>query len=250
MIFNLVFLLGLFAPLTLLATPSQAFIVSMSPSMIKTKISLPSFRAATVLPPRYSLQQPLFLSSQVSLTATSDDSEEQDKKKRTGAALRNKLRQVTGFSMTAFRATARAATGISLSAIYASTLAATGLWIRYIMSKILSIFPPGFRYFLQPFLVFYYAPLFILRGLCGPNRNAQRRKHERIVEGWKEAVEFAEVTKKGEYWPVHVDEDGVFEAVQPPKPFETRTEHLADAVAESVEQAMQQKESSKDTTIR
>ena len=45
-------------------------------------------------------------------------------------------------------------------------------------------------------------------------------------------------------------EDGVFEAVQPPKPFETRTEHLADAVAESVEQAMQQKESSKDTTIR
>lgn len=144
MIFNLVFLLGLFATLTLLATPSQAFMVSMSPSLIKTKISLPSSRAATVVPPQYSRQQPLFLSSRVFLTSSSDDAEEQDKiKKSYGAALRNKLRQATGFSLTAFRATARAATGISISAIYASALAATGLWIRYIMSKILSIFPPG-----------------------------------------------------------------------------------------------------------
>jgi hypothetical protein len=40
-------------------------------------------------------------------------------------------------------------------------------------------------------------------------------------------------------------EDGEFEAVLPPKPFETRAEHLADAVAESVEQAMELKEPSK-----
>jgi hypothetical protein len=144
-IFNLVFLLGLFCPLVLLATPSQAFMVSMSPSL-KTKM-IPSSRAPTVLPSRYSgqQQQPLFLSSSPQVYLTSLDAENQDQEKRRprAAALRNKLRQATGFSLTAFRATARAATGISFSAIYASTLAATGLWIRYIMSKILSIFPPG-----------------------------------------------------------------------------------------------------------
>jgi hypothetical protein len=138
LIFNLVFLLGLFAPLVLLATPSQAFMVSMSPSrMIKTKMT-PSRATTAVLSPRCS-QQPLFLSSQVSLSSSDDAEEQQQAGTRT--LLRNKLRQVTGFSLTAFRATARAATGISFSAIYASTLAATGLWIRYIMSKILSIFP-------------------------------------------------------------------------------------------------------------
>ena len=69
------------------------------------------------------------------LTAGKDDESAR------GPTVRDKLRKITGFSLTAFRATSRAATGISLSAIYASSLAATGLWIRRIMSATLSIFP-------------------------------------------------------------------------------------------------------------
>jgi DNA-binding cell septation regulator SpoVG len=45
-------------------------------------------------------------------------------------------------------------------------------------------------------------------------------------------------------------EDGDFEAVLPPKPFETRTEQLADAVAESVEQAMEQKDSKRMESLK
>ena len=82
-----------------------------------------------------------------------------------GQRVRNRLRKATGFSFTVFRATLRGITGISLTALYASTLAATGLWIRKIMSAVLGIFPSGFRYFLQPFLVMYYTPLIILRSL-------------------------------------------------------------------------------------
>jgi hypothetical protein len=55
--------------------------------------------------------------------------------------LRDRLRDATGFSLTAFRSAWRAATGISLTAIYATALAASGLWIRKITSTVLSIFP-------------------------------------------------------------------------------------------------------------
>jgi hypothetical protein len=61
--------------------------------------------------------------------------------------LRDNLRQVTGFSLTACRATWRAATGISFTAIYASSLAFTGLWVRKFMSSVLSIFPAWVRGF-------------------------------------------------------------------------------------------------------
>ena len=55
--------------------------------------------------------------------------------------LRAKLREKTGFSLTALRNTLRAATGISLTAIYASAVAISGMWIRKIMAVIMSIFP-------------------------------------------------------------------------------------------------------------
>lgn len=51
----------------------------------------------------------------------------------------------------------------------------------------------------------YYAPLFILRGLTGPTRKEARANHELVVEGWREAVEFADETKKDGYWPVRVN---------------------------------------------
>lgn len=148
---------------------------------------------------------------------------------------------MTGFSLTAFRAAWRAATGISLTAIYASTLAATGLWIRNVTATLLSIFPAWFRYFLQPFLVLYYAPLFIVRCLAGPTGREARKKHKLVVDGFKQAVDFAEKTEKDGYWPVHLNADGNLELVKPPKPSEDKREQLAKAVEESVEKVMKQK---------
>ena len=70
--------------------------------------------------------------------------------KKAQSTLRDRLRRLTGFSLTASRATLRAATGVSLTAIYASTLAATGLWIRKVMHVILSLFPAWVSWLLQP----------------------------------------------------------------------------------------------------
>jgi hypothetical protein len=165
--------------------------------------------------------------------------------------MRDKLRQVTGFSFTVFRTTLRGLTGISLTAIYASTVAITGLWIRRLTSVVLSIFPSWFRYFVQPILVLYYAPLFIIRGLTGPTRKQAVARHRQILEHWKHAVEYAEQTSQDGYWPVVVSDDGYFEMVAPPDPSSTITtattksskandrQIMADAMAETVEQAME-----------
>ena len=75
---------------------------------------------------------------------TLDDQQQQQKRRNKSAledTLRDKLREATGFSLTAFRAAWRTATGISLTAIYATALAASGLWIRKITSLALSVFP-------------------------------------------------------------------------------------------------------------
>lgn len=159
---------------------------------------------------------------------------------------RSRLRKVTGFSLTVFRATLRGVTGISLTTLYAGTVAATGLWIRKTMSVLLSVFPSGFRYFLQPFLVVYYTPLILLRLWTGPTRKNAAVKHKTVVGAWKEAVEVAEKAELGGYWPVVVSEDGYFELNKPPsvrriddvEEVESNVK-MADAIAEAVEQAME-----------
>lgn len=123
-------------------------------------------------------------------------------------SIRQRLRAITGFSLTALRKTIRTATGISATAIYATSLAATGVWIRQAMKVLLDVFPTWFRYFLQPFLVLYYVPLFILRNVAGPTRSIAKRKHEVIMQSWKEAVEAADKSRAD--WPLHV-QNGEFE---------------------------------------
>jgi hypothetical protein len=59
--------------------------------------------------------------------------------------VRDRLRQVTGFSLTAFRATLRGITGISLTALYASAVATTSSFVRNTMKLILSVFPSWVR---------------------------------------------------------------------------------------------------------
>lgn len=150
--------------------------------------------------------------------------------------LRARLRQLTGFSLTALRATLRAATGISITAVWASTFAATGAWIRQTMRLVLAPFPAWFRYFLQPFLVLYYAPLFIVRNLTSPSRNERKRKHELFVEGWKHAVEVAD--ESSSYFPLHVskDKDGAV--------FESDMEELDinEAISEAVQVSLEKEE--------
>lgn len=110
--------------------------------------------------------------------------------------LRATLRGVTGFSWTTFRATLRAATGISLTAVYAATLAASGQWIRQTMRWCLSLLPAWARYFVQPLLVCYYTPFFILRNMSSP----RRRKRDIVVDGWQEAMERAD-DRSDTFWP-------------------------------------------------
>jgi hypothetical protein len=145
-------------------------------------------------------------------------------------SLRSSLRALTGFSLTAVREAARAATGISLTFIYASTLAATGVWIRQTMKLILAPFPAWFRYFVQPFLVLYYAPLFILRNLTGPTRKRARSVHKHAIESWKDAVVAAADRTASIKWPL-LDDGSLKEGFS--------DVDIRDAVAESIETAME-----------
>lgn len=159
--------------------------------------------------------------------------DEEGSDEKSSITLRDQLRKATGFSLTAFRAAWRAATGISLTAIYAATLAASGLWIRKITTAVLSIFPDWvsysyeialsrfwnraecltvlvslllqFRYFLQPFLIAYYLPIFVIRSWTAPSRRQGQAHHDALKSSWKDAVEFAEMTQSDGYWPVQVN---------------------------------------------
>ena len=148
----------------------------------------------------------------------------------TETSMRSQFRTVTGFSLTAVRATMRAATGISLTALYLSALAISGFWIRQTMRIILDIFPTWARYFVQPILVMYYVPLFILRNMTAPKRREQEQAHDTLVESWKQAVAVAEHSTS--YWPIHLSENGDIESVKDEI-------NINDAVAESVEKALE-----------
>lgn len=57
--------------------------------------------------------------------------------------------------------------------------------------------------------------------MVGPSNSyveESRRGHERVVEGWRRAVEAAEKANEGGYWPVHLNEDGSITASLPPNP--------------------------------
>jgi hypothetical protein len=124
----------------------------------------------------------------------------------------------------------RAATGISVTALYASTLAVSGAWIRQTMRIILGLFPAWARYFVQPFLVMYYVPLFVLRSVSAPQRREGAQKHDALVESWKQAVAIADQCSS--YWPVHLNKNGEIES-------DLQELAFIDAVAESVEVAME-----------
>jgi len=103
---------------------------------------------------------------------------------------RSRLRKITGFSLTALRATMRATTGISLKGIYVSTFVTTSAAVRKAMTLVLAPFPTWLRCFVQPFLVMYYTPLFILRNLSGgPTRKNAIEAHEGFLETHEQKIQ-------------------------------------------------------------
>lgn len=192
--------------------PSHAFSYNSQPATFLTTPAIP-------LAYRFSRLDSSAASSE---TLSNDDDNDDtiadnNSNDTTNTGLRGRLRQMTGFSLTAFRASLRAVTGISLTALYVATLTATGAWIRQTTKLVLSILPPPLRYFVQPLLILYYAPLFILRNLSAPqnraslagvssNNNSTTASTDSVVaEGWKAAVTKAEHTVS--YWPSMEDDD-------------------------------------------
>lgn len=143
----------------------------------------------------------LYSSTTFSLGSSNIDSNEQP------LSTRSKLRQLTGFSLTAFRATIRGITGISLSGVLSNTI-----------KSILDIFRPGMRWVIQPLLILYYVPiLFVRYYFIGPSEqyvNDSRRGHEKLVDGWRKAVEIAERAHADGYWPVHLNGEILFRCVE------------------------------------
>jgi len=72
--------------------------------------------------------------------------------------------------------------------------------------------------------------------VVGPSRryvDESRSGHERVVEGWRRAVEAAEKAQSGGYWPVHLNEDGSITASLPPDP-----DHVLD-VTDGIEKSVE-----------
>ncbi|GFH60634.1 hypothetical protein CTEN210_17110 [Chaetoceros tenuissimus] len=126
-------------------------------------------------------------------------------------SIRRELGKLTGVSFSAMRATVRGTTGISLTAIRTFLRALTGVSISRTVKSLVGLLPPWFRYFLQPFLVFYYVPLLILKGLVGSTSTSKQEamaSHLKLVEYYKEAVKLA--NSKDSEFPIHMVEDGTF----------------------------------------
>lgn len=155
--------------------------------------------------PKYTSIQPLN-----TLSSSSDDAAEEP------PTYSGILDALTGFSLSTARASIRATTGLSLTVSRTTLRGLTGVSMTGLMEKAIGLFPAWFRYFLQPFLVMYYTPLMILKGLLGPTKTAKEEAlaaHERVIEGWKDAIMAAEQVQ--ENWPLHVTDDGRIESLTP-----------------------------------
>jgi hypothetical protein len=86
-----------------------------------------------------SLEEKRFIASVKLMSINGDESDPP-------MSLRDHLRQLTGFSLTAFRATVRGITGVSMTALYDAALVTTSSFVRNTMKVILGVFPTWVRY--------------------------------------------------------------------------------------------------------
>lgn len=142
----------------------------------------------------------------------------------------------------ALRATMRKATGLSLTAMYAGCYGFTSGIVRNNMKRVLRVFPtwvshylvrneeeegplgcmicscvahiflpshppnqPQFRYFLQPFLILYYVPLYMLRTWTSPKKRRERSDlYDDIMLDFKRGVQAADKALDDGYWPIQM----------------------------------------------
>lgn len=80
--------------------------------------------------------------------------------------------------------------------------------------------------------------------MVGPSQQyveESRKGHEKVVEGWRKAVEAAEKANDGGYWPVHLNDDGTITTSLPPDPNDVLD--LTDGIEKSVAAATNTSES-------
>jgi hypothetical protein len=138
--------------------------------------------------------------------------------------------KITGLSLTVIRKSIRTTTGLSITAFRTALRGLTGVSVTGSMKMLFGIFPPKFRYFLQPFFIMYYTPLMIIKYFIGSTKTSKEEAyaaHELIVEGWKDAIQAAEVVQ--ESWPLHVTDDGNIESLTP------QSVPITDAIVESLD---------------
>lgn len=148
---------------------------------------------------------------------------------------------ITGLSMTAIRQSVRTTTGLSLTATRTVLRGLTGLSVTAAMKNLFGIFPPWFRYFLQPFFIMYYTPLMILKYYIGSTKGSKQEAqaaHQTVIKGWKDAIIAAEVAQ--ESWPLHVTDDGTIESLTP------QSIPITDAIVESLDIASTVRDQTKD----
>lgn len=146
-----------------------------------------------------------------------------------GTSIRKELGQLTGLSITVIRASVRATTGLSITAMRTFLRTLTGVSVTGTMKALFGLLPPWARYFLQPFLIMYYAPLVILKGLVGSTSSSKkddRASHEQLVDYWKEAIQMAE--NRSASWPLHVMADGSLQ-------YDLDDDRMNDAIVEAIE---------------
>lgn len=149
-------------------------------------------------PPRQKIVQPTFQRGYSSAAFSPFSSNNVDNETQHPLSIRSKMRQITGFSLTALRATIRGITGISMSGVVSNTI-----------RRVLDVLRPGIRWVIQPLLILYYAPILILRYyVVGPTQQYvedSRSGHQKLVDGWRKAVKIAEKAHADGYWPVHLN---------------------------------------------
>jgi len=68
---------------------------------------------------------------------------------------------------------------------------------------------------------------YFLLGSTKTSKKEALASHEKIVEGWKDAIRAAEQAQ--EYWPLHVTDDGKIESLTP------QSVPVTDAIVESID---------------
>lgn len=153
-----------------------------------------------------------------------------DKKDAELPSIRKELGKITGISLTALRASLRATTGFSLTALRTTLRTLTGVSITGAVKTLVGLLPPWFRYFLQPFLILYYVPLLVLKGMVGSTSTSKREaseEHDKLVDYWKDAIKLAE-TRSGAKWPLHVRADGTLK-------YDLDDDKMNDVIVEAIE---------------